>query len=237
MWIKVCANTTLEDAQLAIEAGASAVGFIFAGGPRNMTAEAVRRITAELPASVETYGVFATLDFDQIVATVADSGIGGIQLHGGGPLAETIALANRLRQHYTEHPLPERRLGLLHVLHYSADLADGLARLTATHAVDAALIDSRTATRLGGTGLSFDWKAARGSFLAAAPQLRIIAAGGLRPENVAEAILTLEPWGVDVASGVEASPGKKDPTKVREFLARAKEAAAQLKQAQSHLDL
>ncbi len=80
------------------------------------------------------------------------------------------------------------------------------------------LIDSRTAKAVGGTGVAFDWRAARTSFLLNAPHLRLILAGGLRPENVADAIYTLQPWGVDVASGVEAAPGKKDPTRVKAFV-------------------
>ena len=88
------------------------------------------------------------------------------------------------------------------------------------------LIDSRTAKAAGGTGLRFDWAAASPSFLTAAPHLRLIAAGGLTPDNVTEAVHTLEPWGVDVASGVESAPGVKDHAKVRAFILTARAAAA-----------
>jgi phosphoribosylanthranilate isomerase len=88
------------------------------------------------------------------------------------------------------------------------------------------LIDSRTATAVGGTGVPFDWQAARRSF--AASHLRLIAAGGLNPENVAEAIHTLQPWGVDVVSGVEKSPGKKDSARVKAFISAAKAAAVEI---------
>jgi phosphoribosylanthranilate isomerase len=85
------------------------------------------------------------------------------------------------------------------------------------------LVDSKVGSAGGGTGVSFDWTAARNVFQEAAPQLRIVAAGGLRPENVGEAICALNPWGVDVASGVEAGPGEKDPEKLRAFLRAAKD--------------
>jgi phosphoribosylanthranilate isomerase len=88
------------------------------------------------------------------------------------------------------------------------------------------LVDSRTPTAVGGTGVTFDWSSARAIFSQnAEARKRLIAAGGLRPENVAEAIATLQPWGVDVASGVESEPGKKDPEKLRTFVAKARAAA------------
>jgi phosphoribosylanthranilate isomerase len=234
MWIKVCGNTSLEDAELAIEAGADAVGFIFAGGPRQMTPERVGIIVAQLPGSVETYGVFGNLDFDAITAIAEESGLSGIQLHGGADVKATIELAGRLRAHFAKRFEVTGRLGRMrihHVLHYHDGIKTELAELSATRDIDAALVDNRTATLLGGTGLSFDWQGARKSFLSAAPKLRLIAAGGLNPENVAEAIFTLQPWGVDVASGVEASVGKKDPAKVREFVARARRAVIQVNEA------
>ncbi len=95
------------------------------------------------------------------------------------------------------------------------------------------LIDSRTAKAVGGTGVAFDWRAAQTSFLRTAPHLRLIVAGGLRPENVADAIYTLQPWGVDVASGVEAAPGRKDPAKVRAFVNAARKAAVEIEQGET----
>ncbi len=113
-------------------------------------------------------------------------------------------------------------------MHYASDFDAQLAELSGDHAVDALLIDSRTAKAVGGTGVVFDWQAAQGSFLHNAPHLRLIVAGGLRPENVAEAIATLHPWGVDVASGVEAAPGKKDPVKLKAFVDAARAAATKI---------
>jgi phosphoribosylanthranilate isomerase len=88
--------------------------------------------------------------------------------------------------------------------------------------VDGVLVDSRTAKAVGGTGVAFDWAQARKTIFADIGTLKLIAAGGLNAANVAEAIATLRPWGVDVVSGVEAEPGRKDPIKVREFVVRAR---------------
>jgi len=90
------------------------------------------------------------------------------------------------------------------------------------------LVDSWSAKAVGGTGVAFDWRAAQGSFLRAAPHLRLIVAGGLHPDNVADAIYALQPWGVDVSSGVEAAPGRKDPAKVRAFIDAARKAAVEI---------
>jgi phosphoribosylanthranilate isomerase len=222
MWIKICGNTTLEDAQLAVACGANAVGFVFAESPRRVTAEVVSRITAQLPATIEKYGVFVDAGFDEIVADVEQCGLTGVQLHSESDLAF------RLRQHFVERP-GGGRLGILHVLHYSQQIATELETLRQHHAIDAVLVDSKTANAVGGTGVSYDWQRARSSFFRAAPYLRLIAAGGLSPENVAEAIRTLQPWGVDVASGVEASPGRKDAARVKSFIAQARAAATELK--------
>jgi phosphoribosylanthranilate isomerase len=116
----------------------------------------------------------------------------------------------------------------LRVIHYKQDLGAQLALLREDPATDAVLIDSRTATAVGGTGIRFDWQAASRSFLDAASRLRLIAAGGLKPENVAEAIRVLHPWGVDVVTGVEAAPGRKDPARVKAFVTAAKMAADEI---------
>ncbi len=230
MWTKICGNTNFEDAQHAVHAGAHALGFVFAPSPRRVTAEQVRSIAQRLPDNVELYGVFVDASFDEIVSTVNAAGLTGVQLHSN----PDAALPLRLREHFAAQP-GRRRLGILSVLHFTeglkagdlkaADLDAQLASLAQNHAVDAVLIDSRTAEAVGGTGISFDWQAARSSFLRKAPHLRLIAAGGLTPDNIAEAIHTLSPWGVDVVTGVEAAPGRKDPARVSAFLRRAHEAA------------
>ena len=206
-------------------AGASALGFIFASSPRQVTPPQVAAITARLPRTVEKYGVFVDASFDEIVSTVKAAGLTGVQLHF---LAEP-GLPLRLREHFAGIPA-RSRLGILQVLHFSsaAELEASLALLTPAtgrdHAIDAVLVDSRVGSAVGGTGISFDWAAARSIFLKHAPHLRLLAAGGLRPDNVAEAIRTLAPWGVDVVTGVESAPGKKDAERVRAFVRAARSA-------------
>lgn len=210
MWVKICANTSLEDALLAAEAGADAVGFVFAESVRRVSPDQVRAITPQLPAHVEKIGIFVDETFEQLAAAIADCGLTGVQLHSG---CEAGAPA-RLREQFPS-------LRILKVIHFGQGLE---AELRAAHAaIDAVLVDSRTATLLGGTGLRFDWQAAQAAF--AGSRLRLIAAGGLNPQNVGEAIARLHPWGVDVASGVEAAPGRKDPAKVRAFVENARIAA------------
>jgi phosphoribosylanthranilate isomerase len=212
LWIKICGNTSLADAQLAVEAGADAVGFIFAPSPRRATPEQVASITSHLPATIEKIGVFVNADFPEIVATVEQSGLTGIQLHSESP----AELATQLR----------RRFGagfrILQVIHYGADAIAQLAAVHPASAIDAVLVDSRTATAVGGTGISFDWAAARESIFTPGSSIKLVAAGGLNPANVAQAIGILHPWGVDVVTGVESSLGIKDPAKISAFIANAR---------------
>ncbi len=230
MWIKICGTTTLDDARLAIDAGADALGFVFAPSPRQVSPAQVAAITSRLPRPIELYGVFVHAGFEQIVETVQTAGLTGVQLHA----TDDPMLATRLREHFSAIE-GRKRLGLLRVLHVPAgqagqgtSLDEGLRELAADHSLDAVLIDSRSASAEGGTGLRFHWAEASGSFLQAAPHLRLIVAGGLSPENVAEAMATLRPWGIDVVTGVEAAPGRKDPAKVRAFVERARVAARAL---------
>jgi phosphoribosylanthranilate isomerase len=217
MWIKICGNTNLEDALFAAENGADALGFVFAESPRRVTIEQVREITPQLPEHIETYGVFVDADFDRVVSTVLECGLTGVQLH----TTKDPSLPARLRDYFTAG-LGGTQFTILQALHYSAELDSQLEALRARPEVDGVLVDSRTAKAVGGTGTSFDWAAARQDFLRNAPWLNLIAAGGLTPENVGEAIAMLEPWGVDVVTGVEAAPGKKDPARVKAFIQTAR---------------
>jgi phosphoribosylanthranilate isomerase len=211
LWIKICANTTLRDAQLAAEAGADAVGFVFASSPRRVTAAQVAAITPHLPAELETIGVFVDATLEEICATVRACGLTGVQLHSqAGP-----DLTAQLRESFG------MELRILRVVHFGPDAAQHAEAITADKNVDAILVDSRTATAVGGTGVAFDWASAR-EMLFESTEARLVAAGGLTPDNVAEAIATLGPWGVDVASGVEMAPGRKDPRKVRDFIDNAR---------------
>jgi len=220
MWVKICANTSLEDAQLAAQAGADAIGFVFAESVRRVTPAKVRAITPKLPLQIEMYGVFVNARFEEIASIVEECGLTGVQLHA----TNDPALASRLRKHFLREPR-QRPIRILQVIHHGGDLDGQLRDAQSGSAIDAVLVDSRTAKLVGGTGRKFDWEAAS-SFRAASSHLRMVVAGGLNPENVTEAIRTLRPWGVDVATGVEAAPGKKDPAKVKAFVENARIAAS-----------
>lgn len=211
VWIKICANTSLEDALLAADAGADAVGFVFAPSPRRVTAAEVAAIAPRLPADLEKIGVFVDASFEEIAAAVRQCGLTGVQLHAEIE-AQTVA---NLRAAFGAS------LKILRVVHFGPQALAQAKTYAADPNVDGVLVDSRTATAVGGTGISFDWnEAARTLF--ADGKLKLIAAGGLKPENVSEAIRLLRPWGVDVASGVEAAPGRKDPERVRTFIRNAR---------------
>jgi len=212
LWVKVCANTSLADAMLAVEAGADAVGFVFAPSPRQVTMAEVAAIAPALPSSIEKIGVFADSTFEEIAAAVETCGLTGVQLHfeGGEDLAA------QLRKRFGAE------LRILHVLHYAPNVTGKAKALAANKSIDAILVDSRTPTAIGGTGIRFDWDAAPALFRIAG--MKMIAAGGLDPANVAEAVSKLNPWGVDAASGVEVIPGRKDPEKVRAFVENSRKA-------------
>jgi phosphoribosylanthranilate isomerase len=224
MWIKICGNTSLQDARFAAESGAHAVGFVFAPSPRQVEPSLVSKITQQLPAQLEKYGVFVDAGFDQIVSTVAECGLTGVQIHR----SSDVSLPSRLRRHFAHVP---RRISILCVLHYKDHdpvFDQQLSELGSNDAPDGVLVDSSTTRAVGGTGTTFNWLEARNSFYRAAPHLRLIAAGGLSPENVKQAIQILRPWGVDVVSGVESAPGKKDPARVQAFIRSAQEAAVEI---------
>lgn len=221
MWIKICANTNLEDAQLAAELGADAVGFVFAPSTRRVTAEQVARITPHLPASVERVGVFHSLDAAEIAEAARIAGLNAIQLHGG----VSLELARRLQELFAG------KIKLIQTIHWQVDVdganaatvAQQLREIDQDGVVDRVLIDSKVGQSTGGTGTTFDWEKARAVLAENIGRLQLIVAGGLRPENVAQAIRGLNPWGVDVASGVEAEPGKKSPEKLAAFLKNARD--------------
>lgn len=240
LWIKICANTSLEDAQLSAEAGTDAVGFVFAPSPRRVTAAQVAAIVPHLPPTLEKIGVFVDAPFEEIESTVRACALTGVQLH----FAAAPDLPARLRASFGP------ALRIIRVIHFDTvpaaeelvravgrDFSPGIknAELGGALApeacfldpnVDAILVDSRTALAVGGTGQSFDWALAAKTLFqnAEVRKHRLIAAGGLTQANVAQAIATLRPWGVDVVSGVEAAPGRKDLAKVRAFIANARAA-------------
>jgi phosphoribosylanthranilate isomerase len=226
MYIKICANTNLADAQLAAELGADAVGFVFAPSKRQVTAEQVAAITPHLPGSVAAVGVFATQDAREIVAAVWAAGLTGVQLHH----TPNPVLVEDLSREFAG------RVRLIQVVAYRIDAeADArfeteLRSAMAMTAISAVLVDAARGGVSGGLGAAFDWGAAATILRRVSASMegegrelpKLIVAGGLRAENVGEAIRALQPWGVDVASGVESEPGKKDPERLRAFLAAAR---------------
>lgn len=219
LWVKICGNTSLADAQIAVEAGADAVGFVFAPSPRRVSTSQVAPIVSQLPSSIEKIGVFVDSSLDDICSTARDCALTGVQLHFDAP----VDLPRQLREQFG------RALKILRVMHFNCADLKSIENEVLQHSrnanVDAVLIDSRTSIAAGGTGIAFDWVEAHRIVFSKARGLKLVAAGGLNPSNVAEAIATLQPWGVDVASGVEASPGHKDPQKVKEFLLNARKGA------------
>ena len=213
-WVKICGTTNLEDALVAVEAGADAVGFVFyEKSPRNISVEAAREIVGKLPAGVEKVGVFADLESEQIREIVLKVGLTVVQLHGNRSL-ESV---------WKDQRPAEECVGvskLIRTLHGDT-LKDGeflILKGRAGESFFATLLDSRSNGAVGGTGTTFDWEATQRAVQTMSLMVPVIVAGGLTPVNVSEAMRLFQPFGVDVVSGVEARPGKKDPEKVRAFV-------------------
>jgi phosphoribosylanthranilate isomerase len=230
MFIKICANTNLADARLAVELGADAVGFVFAPSKRQVTLEQVADITSALPAGVEKVGIFVAHDSSEVKQYVAGAGLTAAQLHG----AFDRKMVQSLSAEFGD------ALKIIQTVAYELNPVDRAASeecfeatlraVFAEPAVWAVLLDAAKSGASGGLGVTFDWEHVaeilRRAYPSAGERPRVILAGGLRPENVAQAVTALQPWGVDVVSGVEAAPGKKDPEKVRAFLAAARAVTA-----------
>lgn len=206
-WIKFCGTTSVEDALASVEAGADALGFIFAPSPRRVTAQQARQIIHELPQSVERVGVFRDATVEEIRRIATEVALTGIQLHGDENASQVY------------DSLPRSRRGSLRMIKtliakkgFEAQLDAGNERR-----VSAWLVDSGA-----GSGKTFDWQAARAQL--GERQARLIIAGGLTPGNVGDAIRTFFPWGVDVVSGIEREPGRKDRAKMEAFVAAVRKA-------------
>ncbi len=193
--IKICGITNTEDALLAVEAGAHAIGFVFAESPRQVDPQTVRQIVQVLPPFVSKVGVFVNEDTQKVKHIAASCSLDLLQLHGNESAAccfefsQRIIKAMRVRDQSILEELPKYK-------------------------VDAFLLDGFVPGKPGGTGKSFNWDIAA----AAKAHGRIILSGGLTPENVEEAIARVKPYAVDVSSGVELEAGKKDPKKMRAFV-------------------
>ncbi len=220
-WVKICGTTNLEDARLAVEAGADALGFVFAESPRRVNPEQARDIIRELPGQIEKIGVFVRKSSNQIAEIVETAGLTGVQLHGERSARRVAALRAQIAR-------SERTIRLLcawRLDEFPPSGAYGIAMPAGEDKPDALLLDSRSSIARGGTGTSFDWMS-WGVFLRSLRRTLppLVVAGGLNPDNTGEAIRLLRPWGVDVVSGVEREPGKKDPEKVRAFIAAVRKA-------------
>ncbi|HEY7676003.1 MAG TPA: phosphoribosylanthranilate isomerase [Candidatus Methylomirabilis sp.] len=202
--IKICGITDPDDAALAVEAGADALGFNFVPGtPRCIPPEIAGAIIAGLPPFVTCVGVFLDQSLEDVLRASAVAGVGAVQLHGSE--GEDFA----------------RRIPLKVIKAIPVSDAASLRRMLG-YPAHAFLLDSHRDGEAGGTGRTFPWDLAR----EAGRHGRIVLAGGLTPANVAEAVRCVRPFAVDVASGVERRPGVKDPQKVRDFVAAVRRADA-----------
>lgn len=214
-WIKICGITNLEDARVAVEAGADAVGFVFwEKSPRNVTPDYAREIVSQLPQTVEKVGVFVNQFEDAVCDLAAKAGVSAVQLHGDD---EDPHVADLIVKRNLE-------LKILVAISMNHPTPEGWAMMWNPDSVHAFIVDSGTQSKPGGTGARFDWQKCKRSVEVISYLGKIVAAGGLTSANVGEAIRTLSPWGVDVSSGVEARPGKKDHDKIRAFVAAVREA-------------
>ena len=199
VFVKICGITNDEDALLATALGADAIGFVFAPSPRQVDIETVRDALRRVPREIHTIGVFRDERPERVVETVGRLGLHGAQLHGHEPDNEVSWIRDRVRFVIRAYAAGDPRLGRV-----TGELADVI------------LVDAPSP----GSGKVFDWRLVEDVPSA----VRVLLAGGLTPENVGDAIRTVRPWGVDVSSGVEERPGRKDPRKLREFIEAARAA-------------
>jgi phosphoribosylanthranilate isomerase len=208
--LKICGITTIEDAQAAVAAGADAIGLnFFAGSPRVCAPERAQEIARLLPRHVCKVGVFVNATPQQIRAAVTTVGLDLVQLHGDEPpeLLHELRGVPIMRAFRIEHD-------------YEAvgEYLERCHRLACLPRM--VLVDPLKPGQYGGTGATLDWQALSAG-RAALGGLPLVLAGGLKPDNVADAIAAVRPWAVDTASGVETSPGKKSAEQMRAFVAAA----------------
>jgi phosphoribosylanthranilate isomerase len=219
-WIKICGTTNVEDARASVDAGADALGFVFAPSPRRMSPRDAGKITAALPASVEKIGVFVNQSVELVLDTVQRAGLTGVQLHG----EEDAGFGRRLLSKAGSRGI--RVLKAVSIRELEQAKGKSFAAASAEDAgrvFSALLLESGGNGRRGGTGTAFDWEAAAPMAHLLAKRFALVIAGGLNPDNVAKALRLFHPWGVDVVSGVEQEPGRKDIEKLRAFIAAVRQ--------------
>lgn len=200
MFIKICGITNEQDALLAVALGADALGFVFAPSPRQIAPGLARDIVKRLPPEIVTVGVFRNEHPSRVIEIVNEARLQGAQLHGHESIAITAEVAAQVR------------FVIKAVVAGSADASN--ADLFSS---DAVLVDGLNP----GSGTTYDW-----DLLSQLPDsVHVILSGGLTADNVASGIEQVRPWGVDVSSGVEKSPGLKDAVKLRHFITNARDAA------------
>ena len=241
-WIKICGITNLEDAIAAVEAGADALGFVFyEKSPRKIDPAVAREIIERIPEHVERVGVFVGSAGREEVEILNEARLTAFQLHPFGKLetpGNSVVFGRgcfwRPPKIFLSFPMGffaenESRLrSLTSDLMQSSRAVEAFANeqpdLRERFGFETIFLDSGTLEQPGGTGMAFDWQKAAALVNALRNQISVVVAGGLNPENVAECINVLHPWGVDVSSGVEESPGKKDPEKIRAFVSAVRSA-------------
>jgi phosphoribosylanthranilate isomerase len=200
--IKVCGITNIEDARTAAEAGADAIGLVFAESPREVGVEEAREVAAALPEDILKVGVFVNEEPGEVVRIAREVGLDYVQLHGDeGPEDVTAARGSGVKV-----------IKALRVRD-AADLSE-----IEGYGADLYLLDAYSEKARGGTGTRFDWGLAK----SLKGRANILISGGLGPENVRDAVSFFEPWGVDASSSLESAPGKKDRDRVRRFVFAAK---------------
>ena len=219
-WVKICGITNVEDALTAVKAGADAIGFVFyQKSSRKMDSETAQEIVGALPREVEKVGVFVNESPEHMESVAQRVGLTAIQLQVEGSFMRDQELQGMTPSenlnHYIALPVSYFLEGEGRFDSFALSLRKG----EANEWVSAIFLDSGTPQQIGGTGCTFNWQ--RSIAVAEAVKqagFNLVVAGGLNPANVTEAIRILKPWGVDVSSGVESKPGKKDPARVRAFV-------------------
>jgi phosphoribosylanthranilate isomerase len=207
--IKICGITNLADALCAVQAGADALGFVFAPSPRQIAPRCARKIIDALPPGIAAVGLFVNAPVALVLECAEIAGVSALQLHGEEPPQDLARLARDYYPSRNGHPWPKI------VKAFRPRTTADIVTLSTYPAAQAFLIDAYAPDKAGGTGQCADWAIAAEAKQFDRP---VILAGGLQPDNVAAALAQVAPFAVDVSSGVESSPGKKDAAKIRDFI-------------------